>query len=128
MITDTNRLNFLLAEGAFVSREAIDDMMIKAAAHETTEPVRAHHDDEARPPARYCVRCQAPIDPKRVMRGSAFCDTPCRRDDMKERRAFRASKACRLCGRKARGKPAAQAPKTVCDGSTEEKGLLYQGT
>lgn len=67
-----------------------------------TEP---QHNNEPRPPTRYCVRCREPIDPKRVMRGSSFCGTLCRREDSKERRAYRASKACRLCGRKARPKP-----------------------
>jgi hypothetical protein len=110
MITDTNRLNFLLAQGAFKSRDEIDSLMVKEATDELTEPVQAHHNDDSRPPARYCVRDQKPIDPKRVMRGSAFCSTACRRDDARERRAFKASKACRLCGRKARPKPPPAAP------------------
>lgn len=126
MITDTDRLNFLLAQGAFKSRDEIDGLMVKEATDELSAPVQAHHDDEARPPVRYCVRCRSPIDPKRVMRSSAFCGAECRRDDSKERRAFRASKACRLCGRKARAKPAPKAAEAVCDGSTEEKSLLCQ--
>ena len=68
------------------------------------EPIPASHDPH-QPPLRFCVRCRQPIDPKRVMRGSSFCGTLCRREDSKERRAFKASKACRLCGRKARPKP-----------------------
>jgi hypothetical protein len=123
MITDTNRINFLLASGAFGTREQIDSMMVREATGELVTPVQPAHNEDARPPIRYCTRCQAPIDPKRVMRGSSFCGTECRREDMKERRAFRASKACRLCGRKARHKPAAKAPETVCDGSTAEKRL-----
>lgn len=105
MITDTNRVDFLLAQAAFKSREEIDQMMVRDATHDLNEPVSPHTPtpDEAHPPLRFCVRCQSPIDPKRVMRGSAFCGTECRREDSKERRAFRASKACRLCGRKARG-------------------------
>lgn len=74
--------------------------------------------EEVKPPRRYCVRDKVEIDPKRVMRGSAFCGTLCRRDDSKERRAFRASKACRLCGRKARPKPPPKPPEDVCDGGT----------
>lgn len=120
MITDTNRMNFLLAEGAFKSRESIDELMVKAAAHEQSEPIQPHYDDEARPPIRYCTRCQDPIDPKRVMRGSSFCGTECRREDMKERRAFRASKACRLCGRAARHRKPPQPAQAPCDGSTDE--------
>ena len=126
MITDTNRVNFLLAEGAYQSREQIDEMMVATAGHEPGVAVQPQTDDQPRPPLRFCVRCGAPIDPKRVMRGSAFCDTECRREDMKERRAFKASKACRLCGRKARPKPTAKPPEALCDGSTEEKSLLCQ--
>jgi len=126
MITDTNRLNFLLASGAFKSREEIDGLMVSVAADEAHAPVEAHIGDEPRPPIRYCVRCQMPIDPKRVMRGSAFCGTPCRREDSKERRAYRASKACRLCGRPARARPTQKAPGDLCDGSTQTKSLFQQ--
>jgi len=118
MITDTNRMNFLLAQGTFKSREELDELMVREATGDLAEPVQGHHNDEARPPVRYCVRDQKPIDPKRVMRGSAFCSTECRREDMKERRAFRAAKACRLCGRAARRKPTQPPPAPPCDGST----------
>jgi len=127
VITDVNRINFLLATGAFESRAQIDDAMIEAAGNQLSEPLQAAHDDEPRPPLRFCTRCGAPIDPKRVMRGSSFCGTPCRRDDAKERRAYRASKACRLCGRPARPKTTQKAAGELCDGSTQTKSLFQQG-
>lgn len=126
MITDTSRLNFLLAEGAFKDRAQIDNMMVKAAAHEPGEPVQPATNDEARPPLRFCVRCLSPIDPKRVMRGSCFDTNECRKDDLKERRAFRASKACRLCGRPARRKTTPNAASHLCDSSTSPETTSQQ--
>ena len=78
------------------------------------------------PPLRYCVRCRQPIDPKRVMRGSAFCGTECRKEDAKERRAYRASKACRLCGRPAKHRKPQIVSSAVCDGGTARESVSQQ--
>ena len=104
MITDTNRINFLLATSG-QTRTDIDEAIIAAGSHEEPPKPIGAAEAGSRPPLRFCTRCQAPIDPKRVMRGSSFCGSECRRDDSRERRAFKASKACRLCGRAARPKP-----------------------
>lgn len=122
-ITDTNRLNFLIASGAYEFRDQIDEALVKTAAHEPSEPV-APHTDGARPPIRYCTRCQSPIDPKRVMRGSSFCGNECRREDMKERRAFKASKACRLCGRAARPVRPKRTEKASATDAHAEKAII----
>lgn len=117
MITDTNRIDFLLGTAAYENRAQIDEMMVSYAAHEpTAEPAP---DSGPHPPLRFCTRCQMPVDPKRVMRGSSFCSNECRRADLKDRRDYRAGKACRLCGRP----PKQTKPKVVtlplCDGSTQ---------
>lgn len=86
--------------------------------HVCRHPDETAPHDPNEPPKRYCTRCKEPIDPKRVMRASSFCSNECRHEDQRERRAFRASKACRLCGRKARPKPTTKPPEAMCDGST----------
>jgi predicted nucleic acid-binding Zn ribbon protein len=48
----------------------------------------------------YCTICKAEIDEKRYARGSRFCSPECAKTASKERRDWRASKACRLCGRR----------------------------
>lgn len=48
---------------------------------------------------RFCIKCGREIDAKRVLRGSVTCGASCYQADRKARRAYRASKACRLCGR-----------------------------
>jgi hypothetical protein len=60
---------------------------------------------------RYCVKCRTEISSKRTTRGSFFCgenNDRCRIEDKKARRAYKASKDCALCGRKARKKPQRQ--------------------
>lgn len=47
MITDTNRLDFLLAQGTFKSRIEIDGLMVKEATGELTEPVQAPKNDSS---------------------------------------------------------------------------------
>jgi hypothetical protein len=74
--------------------------------------------EEAKPPNRFCTRCREPIDPKRVMRGSSFCSNECRKADLNKRRDYRASKACRLCGRPPKRKTTPKADISLCDGST----------
>lgn len=54
------------------------------------------------PPVRYCTRCTKPVPPERVARGSVFCGDDCRIADKRERRAWKASRYCRLCGRAAK--------------------------
>jgi predicted nucleic acid-binding Zn ribbon protein len=48
----------------------------------------------------YCTVCKEEIDEKRYARGSRFCSSECAKAHSKERRDWRASKACRLCGRR----------------------------
>jgi predicted nucleic acid-binding Zn ribbon protein len=48
----------------------------------------------------YCTVCTKEIDEKRYARGSRFCSSECAKAHSKERRDWRASKACRLCGRR----------------------------
>lgn len=48
---------------------------------------------------RYCVKCCAEIDAKRVARGSFYCSNACRDVDRKARRRWKAERNCRLCGR-----------------------------
>jgi hypothetical protein len=50
----------------------------------------------------YCCICKSPISEKRANRGSHFCSEPCHEAYRKQRRDWRASKSCRLCGRPAR--------------------------
>jgi len=50
----------------------------------------------------FCTICKALISEKRATRGSHFCSEPCHEAYRKQRRDWRASKACRLCGREAR--------------------------
>lgn len=59
-------------------------------------------DSHANPPIRYCTRCRAEITAERVARGSFFCGNDCRAADKNGRRAWKASRNCRLCGRAAR--------------------------
>lgn len=96
---------------------------------ETAHTKRHHCECEChavKPPVRYCVRDRKEIDPKRVMRGSSFCSNECRREDLKERRDYRASKACRLCGRPAKhGKPQIISSE-VCDGGTARETASQQ--
>ena len=54
------------------------------------------------PPPRYCTRCRARVPDKSAAHGGSFCSPQCRNADKKARRAWRAAKACRLCGRAAR--------------------------
>ena len=58
--------------------------------------------DHHTPPPRYCTRCCARVPNKSAAHGGSFCSPKCRYQDKKERRAWRAAKACRLCGRAAR--------------------------
>ena len=65
---------------------------------------------------RYCVKCRVEIDPKRVTRGSFFCGLNkdrCRLEDRKARRAYKASKDCALCGRKARQAKTKRTPESA---------------
>ena len=65
---------------------------------------------------RYCVKCCTEIDPKRVTRGSFFCGLNkdrCRLEDRKARRAYKASRDCALCGRKARQAKPKQTPESA---------------
>jgi hypothetical protein len=48
---------------------------------------------------RFCNHCRAEISVDRLRRGSHFCSRECADADRKERRAFRATIQCRLCGR-----------------------------
>jgi predicted nucleic acid-binding Zn ribbon protein len=50
----------------------------------------------------YCTVCKALISEKRAARGSHFCSEPCHEAYRKQRRDWRASRYCRLCGREAR--------------------------
>jgi len=54
------------------------------------------------PLALYCVVCRRPISEDRVARGSSYCSNDCRKAYRLARRDWRASRNCRLCGRKAR--------------------------
>lgn len=71
---------------------------------------------------RYCIHCREQLDEKRTIRGSIFCAKPeCRSADRKARRQFKASRNCRLCGRRAR-RPRACAPSAhVEDSHSEER-------
>ncbi len=60
------------------------------------------HKGPPAPPIRFCARCRKRLTRKRVMHKSFFCGERCRANDERERRAYRASKECRLCGRPAR--------------------------
>lgn len=83
-------------------------------------------DSGTHPPTRFCVRCREPIDPKRVMRGSSFCSNECRKADLKDRRDYRASRACRLCGRPAKHKKAPKSDLALCDGNTQPETASQQ--
>lgn len=86
-----------------------------------------HTSEGSQPPRRYCVRDKVEIDPKRVMRGSSFCSNECRKEDLKERRDYRASKACRLCGRPAKHRKKPQiVSSAVCDGGTAQETPLQE--
>lgn len=82
--------------------------------------------EEVKPPRRFCVRCKTEVDPKRVMRGSSFCSNECRKEDLKERRDYRASKACRLCGRPAKHRKPSIVSSGVCDGSTAQETVAQE--
>lgn len=75
------------------------------------------------PPVRYCTVCTKQIPPKRVAHGGRTCSDECRREDDRQRRAWRATKKCRLCGRPKRarkGKRIAPASQPVCRTGTSE--------
>src|SRR5262249_16325279 len=48
---------------------------------------------------RFCTICKSEIELKRIMRGSPFCGTECRRKHRIELRRLQASRYCRLCHR-----------------------------
>ena len=61
------------------------------------------------PPIRFCARCRRRLTRKQVMNQCFLCPGRCKRDDLRERKEHRASKACRLCGRPPFGSEAAAA-------------------
>jgi len=50
----------------------------------------------------YCILCREPIPEKRARRGAISCCSEHGQEYRRQRRAERATKFCRLCGRKAR--------------------------
>lgn len=49
-----------------------------------------------------CVICKAAVDQKRATHGSDTCTNECSKEKSRRIRNWRASKSCRLCGRRAR--------------------------
>lgn len=47
----------------------------------------------------FCTVCKVEVPEKRAIRGSHFCSNSCHGEYRRARRSWRASKACRLCGR-----------------------------
>jgi hypothetical protein len=48
----------------------------------------------------HCMVCKAEISEKRYARNCRFCGPECAKTYAKQRRDWRASKQCRLCGRR----------------------------
>lgn len=51
---------------------------------------------------RFCIMCRGRIPHERVVHGATTCGQDCKRKHRIEMRLYKASKDCRLCGRKAR--------------------------
>jgi len=47
----------------------------------------------------FCCICRGDVPTKRSNRGSHFCSEPCHEAYRRERRTWKASVECRLCGR-----------------------------
>jgi len=71
-------------------------------------------------PIRYCTKCRSQIEATRVARGSFYCSEKCRKVDRIERRRWKATISCRLCGRSLRPKTDRTTGQTLSDGVRRE--------
>lgn len=62
---------------------------------------------------RYCTFCGKPLDEKRALGKSHYCNSDCRRSAVNEKRAHRAGEVCRSCGRRI-PKPKVKAAENGC--------------